>query len=157
MYICIFICKINNVSFNILYGPLDSFSSAIRPHSQSIHLTALLSHLTHLIFQILCHLSMKPKLLGESLHLKGVMYFQCRGVVIFRHIWIWKNWLVARKIYPHNSHVSQDSRLFTQLFSLRLLPLGSPSYSSSELEINEPRLMVIVTQYIYIYIYTHIH
>jgi hypothetical protein len=41
---------------------------------------------------------------GESLHLKGVLCFWCRGVVIFRHLWMFKNWLATSKIYAHNSH-----------------------------------------------------
>ena len=53
IYICIFIHKINKVSFNIPYGPSDSVSSPISPHSQSIHPTILISHRSHLIFHII--------------------------------------------------------------------------------------------------------
>jgi hypothetical protein len=129
-----FIHKINKFSFNIFYGPSDNVFSPISPHFQSIHPTILLYHRSHLIFHIFHHPSQQLKLLGESLHLKGVIHFRCRGVVIFKHHWICKNWLLERKIYPRNSRVSHNLRLFIQLFSLRLLPLGSHSYGSFIIE-----------------------
>jgi hypothetical protein len=143
IYICVFIHKINKVSFNISCSPTDRVSSPISPYSQSTHPTILLSYRSHLIFQVFHHLSQKLKLLSESLHLKGFIYFRCRELVIFRHLKIGKNWLLARKIYPHNSHVSHNLRLFTQLFSLRLLPLGLLYCDSFESE----NQWIIVTGY----------
>jgi hypothetical protein len=54
----------------------------------------------------------------------------------------------SKKIYPYNSCVSHNSRFFTQLSSLYLLPFDSPSCSAIllQLKINEPKSMVFVTQ-----------
>ena len=105
-------CIAFQIGFRIRSAPISS-----------LYIPLFFYHRSHLIFQILHHPSQKFKLSGESLHLKGVLCFRCRGVVIFRHLWMFKNWLATSKIYAHNSN------FFTQFKDFYLIVFTLPFIS----------------------------
>lgn len=97
---------INKVSYNISKNVSSLISPILQP---SILLFCCL---------IKAILSFKSfitlvELLSESLHLESGIRFWCCRLVIFQTSLILKKLIGSKKIYPHNSHVSYNSRLLT--------------------------------------------